>query len=1192
MEQRETGFKAPQGLFSKARRPWWWLGLALLCWIAAITFDRYQRRNALEHLTRDLQTWVQEQDARVDALAGEELIIRTYLMDKRQMPAAVYASFADRMVRLSGLPFALFYTMHDSLVYWSRGVPEVDAAALAALPADRRLTRLADGWYLPRRQILSDSVTLYALIPVKHEYDTPGAFLQPHFPANPDLPGEVALLRDTTPYPLKLADGRVLGWLDYRASARILPREYLALLLFLLAGIFTALAAHALAARLIVSGYRRLGPLLFLGSLFGLRALSLALDFTGHFRQLPMFHRAMDHPLLSHSIGDLLLNISMLLWIIIFFYRELPIPDFSGLSRVRRWLIAFGNYLAIAFGLLAMIHLFQILVLDSDITFRFDDIFNFNTYSFLSLLAVQLLLIALFLYSYRILLFVNQTGLSRLQRLPPLLLAGILALGAGWLLDMPIPFPFLGGVVFIYLLLFEFYADVRISNLTWTILWMIFFSGLASGFLFHFNNTKVDRKLESYAERLIDPRDPLLEGHLRSLLQRADGAARLPDLMDEVPYVKHHYHWDEPATPEDTLAEVAWAWRFDPDRLVYLLEDGSGNSIALQRALSETRQVYVELLRTTPYKGIPDLDAFRYALKKGSVILQGNLNQNALFHLREQLKAADQRFLFRFRNVRGHILRQGDLELVITYESSGRGEFLSLFSYLFCLLTVTLFLITLLNTLFTFLPDTLNFSLSHRLSLRNRIQFSVISLIVLSFLIIGMITIFYFKNTTQQYHQERLQRKALGVAKDLESQLARVGALDSALLEDLLPEIARVHETDIDIYGPDGRLMQSSEPLVYRHRLSAPLMDGRALAALTWEGKSLFIGESRIGQLDYRTAWVPLPRREEQPGGYLAVPYYTDRTFLQKDISEFISALLNVYVFLLFIAGALAILVANSITYPISVIGEKLKQFKLGKQNEPLEWSSRDELGELIGEYNRMIRKLQESAELLARSEREGAWREMAKQVAHEIKNPLTPMKLSLQHLQQAFTPAREEDRALLKRVSATLIEQIENLSQIASEFSNFAKIPEAFPEDLVVNDLIRSVHHLFGENDSEGMDIGTDIPEESIQVRADKNQLLRVLNNLVKNAIQAIPGGQQGRVTISLRKEGDLAVIRVEDNGRGIPAEMQEKVFMPNFTTKSSGTGLGLAICRNIVDQMQGRIYFQTRPGSGTVFVVELPLA
>ena len=566
----------------------------------------------------------------------------------------------------------------------------------------------------------------------------------------------------------------------------------------------------------------------------------------------------------------------------------------------------------------------------------------------------------------------------------------------------------------------------------------------------------------------------------------------------------------------------------------------------------------------------------------------GRLNQKP----DQQFTADKKDHLFRSKNVRGLVAYNNNFELMVTYESSGRSEFLSLFSYLFCLLTITLFLITLLNTLFSFLPDTLNFSLSHRLSLRNRIQFSVISLIVLSFLIIGVITIMYFKNTTQQYHQERLQRKALGVAKDLENQLDQTDQPDREEVEAILRSISRVHETDIDLFTDEGQLAYSSEPLVYTYQLATPLMDGRALAAMVWEGKSLFIGDSRIGQLEYSTAYAPLSRQSGLSAGYLAIPYYTDRSFLQKDISEFISALLNVYVFLLFIAGALAILVANSITFPISVIGEKLKQFKLGKQNEPLEWSSRDELGELIAEYNRMIRKLQESADMLARSEREGAWREMAKQVAHEIKNPLTPMKLSLQHLQHAFKPARQEDKDLLNRVSATLIEQIENLSQIASEFSNFAKIPEAHPEELIINELIYSIHNLFGENDQDGLVITTDLPEANLLVRADKNQLLRVLNNLVKNAMQAIPQDRHGRIRITLKKDGQVAVIAVQDNGSGIPPDMQEKVFMPNFTTKSSGTGLGLAICRNMVAQMQGRIYFQTQPGEGTTFFVEVPLA
>jgi two-component system nitrogen regulation sensor histidine kinase NtrY len=1187
-EQRKEGASAPR----RGRRILWIWVAVLLAWAVALVTDRWQHEHAQRSLSLTLTRWIQSQDARVDALTRDDLVARTYLMDKEAMPGPMFTAFRERMVRMAELPFSVFLTLHDSLIYWNRGVPGVEPQDLPVLTAQQRLIPLPDGWYLPRQASLSDSVRLYALIPVKHHYPMEGPYLQAHFPASQELPGELEIVPDAGAYPLQLADGRVLGYLDFSRATKSLPRQNLLLLLFLLAGLLTVILFHNLGAWLLSVGYPRLGPLVFLVGIFGLRLASLMLDFTGHFGQMPLFRRTMDHPFLSHSIGDLLINVSLLLWIIIFFYRELPVPDFRGWRRRPLWLIGLVNYLAIALGLLALIHLFSVLVMESELSFRFDDIFHFNTYSFLSLLAVQLLLIALFLYSYRLLLFINRMGIRRPHRMAALLVATLLATATGYFLPLALPWHYLGLIILGYLVVFEFYADVRVSNLTWIILWMILFSGLASGFMYHFNNTKVEQRLSAYARLLIDPRDNYLESSLNALTDRLNGdSTHFEEAFFGLPYLKHYYQWSAVSDTSHRQGNT-WSWTFDGQAWQYLVCAPDSQCVVLQQSEGDFRKVYTEILRSTPFKGMAELEQYRYILKRGDNILQRTMPNHLTQEVRDVPLSAESQRHFRTRNLQGLRLRMGDAELLIVHESGGRGQFLSLFSYLFCLLTITLFLITVLNTLFSFLPDTLNFSLSHRLSLRNRIQFSVISLIVLSFLIIGMITIFYFKNTTEQYHQERLQRKALGVAKDLEAQLAGVDFALDAQVAPVLRSVSRVHETDIDIYDSAGRLLFSSEPLVYRHRLVSPYMDGRAMAAMTWEDKSLFIAESRISQLLYRTAYMPMPLGRDRVQGYLAIPYYTDRSFLQQDISEFISALLNVYVFLLFIAGALAILVANSITYPISVIGEKLKQFKLGKQNEPLEWRSRDELGDLITEYNRMILKLQESAELLARSEREGAWREMARQVAHEIKNPLTPMKLSLQHLQHAFKPAREEDKQLINRVSATLIEQIENLNQIASAFSNFARIPEAFPEDIVINDLVRSVHNLFGEGDRPDVDFQLEVPTESMMVHADKNQLLRVLNNLVKNAIQAIPEDRKGHILIQLTSHQGWVRIAVVDNGVGIPVHMQEKVFMPNFTTKSSGTGLGLAICRNIIDQMQGRIFFQTRQGEGTTFIVELPAA
>lgn len=299
--------------------------------------------------------------------------------------------------------------------------------------------------------------------------------------------------------------------------------------------------------------------------------------------------------------------------------------------------------------------------------------------------------------------------------------------------------------------------------------------------------------------------------------------------------------------------------------------------------------------------------------------------------------------------------------------------------------------------------------------------------------------------------------------------------------------------------------------------------------------------------------------------------------------------LLNAYVFIFLIAIGIAVFMSRSITGPVAQLSEKLKKIRLGKKNETIHWSIDDEVGELIRDYNAMVTKLDESALLLAQTERDTAWREMAKQVAHEIKNPLTPMKLSIQYLQNAAS--RDEDTdlpAMIKRVSKTLIEQIDNLTHIASEFSSYAKMPTALNEVFVINDIIASVHDLFRKR--EDMDIQLQVPINDLYIFADKSQIIRVLNNIVKNAIQSIPKSRRGLIHIKLGYTDELVIISIHDNGVGIDEHMREKVFYPNFTTKSSGMGLGLAICSDIIQSFDGRIYFETEKGVGTTFIIELP--
>jgi nitrogen fixation/metabolism regulation signal transduction histidine kinase len=285
----------------------------------------------------------------------------------------------------------------------------------------------------------------------------------------------------------------------------------------------------------------------------------------------------------------------------------------------------------------------------------------------------------------------------------------------------------------------------------------------------------------------------------------------------------------------------------------------------------------------------------------------------------------------------------------------------------------------------------------------------------------------------------------------------------------------------------------------------------------------------------------------------------------------------------------LAITIANSITQPLSQLADKLKKFKIGKTNERLEWFSNDEIGALIKDYNNLTQELDKSVNLLAKTERDSAWREMAKQVAHEIKNPLTPMKLSIQYLEKTYQDQPEKAGHLIPRISATLIEQINNLSQIAGEFSNFATMPQATNEKISLNEVVETIHDLFRKR--EDMDIQMNEPIDDLYVFADKNHLVRILNNLLKNAIQAIPDDKRGKIEIDLQRQGNEAVIRISDNGVGIPNDKKDKVFTPNFTTKSSGTGLGLAISANMIESFNGRIYFESEEGKGADFYVAIPL-
>ncbi len=566
-----------------------------------------------------------------------------------------------------------------------------------------------------------------------------------------------------------------------------------------------------------------------------------------------------------------------------------------------------------------------------------------------------------------------------------------------------------------------------------------------------------------------------------------------------------------------------------------------------------------------------------------------NANKPSYQYAQQKLQNKD-RVHFVHSNKEWLVAKQGENYLVIiSHPLQSSIKAISLFSYLFTLLILVSYFLSLIHNSYPILPEGLQIHLKEKPSLRNRIQFYIILGIVLSFLIIAVVTVFFTKKNEQAIMEQTLYSKTKNLIRFLEASIVDQPHKENAIiiLKTQLKQISQTEDYFVQLFDANGQEINYLE-YKWNPLTKIRLADPQFVFAHSSNFEDVYIQTKNVGHKMGLSAFQNLFFQNERIG-IVRLQTIEQPSSASNRLANLVNTLLNIYVFLFLIAASMATFLSNSITAPLEALGNKLREIRLGKSNEQLQWSGQDEIGELIQNYNSMVSQLDESAKLIAKTERDLAWREMAKQVAHEIKNPLTPMKLSIQYLQQAIKSGSADITSMTKQVTETLIEQIDNLTKIASEFSNFAKMPQAENEKLILNEIISSVHDLFRKRDD--IDITLSVPIDEIYVFADKNQLIRVLNNLINNAIQAIPQNRRGKIEIMLRSNDRIAQICVKDNGVGIPDELRNKVFLPNFTSKSSGTGLGLAMCQQIIENANGKIYFTTELNVGSQFFVEIPL-
>lgn len=480
--------------------------------------------------------------------------------------------------------------------------------------------------------------------------------------------------------------------------------------------------------------------------------------------------------------------------------------------------------------------------------------------------------------------------------------------------------------------------------------------------------------------------------------------------------------------------------------------------------------------------------------------------------------------------------------------------------------------------------------MNKKLSLRSRIFLTMISLVIVASVLIAGVTVIQYKEQAEDYHSERLLRKESQVSAQVDYVLRYTTYEVSTenlgyIFKDQIYEIADVQNLNFNIFDLDGNLIISSRPMLegQEDMLSVP---PSVLDSLQLSLDKRVVQYSRAAGQSFRSSYTYILDRRFKPIGILHIPYYEDDTFNANELKAFLTRLAMVYLAILLLAIILAYLTSTYITRSLKTISDKLKEASLADKTLRIELQNpSSEIGGLIDAYNRMVDKLERSVKQLAKSEREQAWREMARQVAHEIKNPLTPMRLSVQSFERKFDKDDPELEQKLKQFTGSLIQQIDTMSSIASAFSNFAQMPVQKNEELDVVDTVRLALNIFNEDYIQFIQ-----QQDSIIARIDRAQLVRVVTNLVKNAIQSIPEGREPKVVVQVFSEGDQVKISVADNGSGIDPQIQDKLFEPRFTTKSSGMGLGLGMVKNIVESYRGSINFTTVPAKGTVFTVSFP--
>ena len=1121
----------------------------------------------------------------------------------------------------------------DSLIYWNTNQVPIIRFADIHFPADG-LLNLQNGWYFAKTKKVGNYFVCASFL-VKHDYAYENKHLINSFSDFLSLSFQATIGIDKNEgYTVKSRDGNYVCSLIINEEQPIEPKESILLFLLLFGTIVLWLLAVASAQKIVKHKWSWTIPV----SIIVLRVLSIQFFWFDFLIETEGF----DPSLYGvnqwfPNFFEYLINSTVLVYLLFEIRQWIPKIKYGFFAKV------FAITLAIVSILLWPLIVFftQGLIEDSSIPLVIDQLFSLNIYSVLAITSVGVLFYAYFHYLRVILEFCKKQSILGSQLAVICFAVScvyfLYEINYGYQLFFAAVFP----MFFYGIGMYTVYRNKATHRLGTGLILLFGFSLVISLTIGEFGRRKEKGEKELYANQLATEKDIVTEVEYSKIVERLKEDKFLKrfvespsfkmnsDLQENLERRFFNGFWEEyemefSIYDEEHLPLI--------DKRNYTTEDYNGLQNIIDSSgvsseidsniyfISDYREQFSYVIRqellgndstkavlfcTLKSKKIPEeigfprllisgqanvfesLEMYSIAKYHGShlVTKYGEFNYPSSYLKMVPDETMESGF-FNHDEFNHYILSKpsGDI-IVLSSKIPTSLDILTSFSYLF-----SFYGLLLLPLLFRGKATTAG---RRTLNLAMKIQIVLISLVFLSLLAFGWGSGVFVSNQYNHYTNDVIREKLNSVETEVGAKLGDYDELsiteNGNFAQFYLQKFSRVFFTDINLYDANGYLLATSRPKVFNQGLISEQMDPEAYQNMKYGQKSEYVHYENIGRLNYSSAYQPFYNNEGKRLAFINLQHFGQQSEFENQIQKFLVAIINVFILLLAVSIILAILISNWLTAPLRLLQESFAAVRFGTHNEPISYNKEDEIGSLVKDYNQKLEELEFAAQQLARSERESAWREMAKQVAHEIKNPLTPMKLSVQQLQRTYNPDDPKSGDKLQKVANSIVEQIDALTKIANEFSSFAKMPIPSEERLELISLVKRVKEVFTVDSGPKITVRSD--EYEIFIKADRDQIIRVFNNLIKNATQAIPQDYQGKITIDLKMESSAVLVTITDNGVGIEKSKLGKIFVPYFTTKSNGTGLGLAMVKQIVENHHGSIDFDTIEGKGTTFFIKLPL-